>query len=102
MLAVNAFLRNDDAYMTIMRRYGPLEDGKVHPADHFAHALGAWMASIQEHPADYLGLVYEQNAAANTYSGQLFTPESLTELIASLTMPDDLPETALVPTITIP
>jgi type I restriction-modification system DNA methylase subunit len=95
-LAVNAFLRDDDAYMAIMRRYGPRADGKEQPADHFAHALGAWMAAMQEHPADYLGIMYEQESAANAYSGQFFTPEPLTELMASLTMPDDLPDTALV------
>ena len=37
-LAVNAFLRDDDAYMAIMRKYGPRESGRPHPADHFAHA----------------------------------------------------------------
>lgn len=95
-LAVNAFVRDEAAYMAIMSRYGPREAGKEHPADHFARALGAWMGAMQEHPADYLGLVYEQEAAANTYSGQFFTPESLTELMASLTMPDNLPDTALV------
>ena len=43
----------------------------------------------------YLGLIYEQEAVANSYAGQFFTPESLTELMARLTMPDELPDTAL-------
>ena len=56
-LAVNAFLRDDEAYMTIMRRCGPRETPmgsgrllvgnrrptqKDHPADHFARALGTY------------------------------------------------------------
>lgn len=95
-LAVNAFLRDDDAYMTIMRTYGPRDPGKEHPADHFAHALGEWMHAMQQTPADYLGLVYEQETVANKYAGQFFTPEPITELMAALTMPDELPDTALV------
>lgn len=45
-LAVNAFLRDEEAYRDIMRRYGPREapmEQKDHPADHFARALGTWM-----------------------------------------------------------
>jgi type I restriction-modification system DNA methylase subunit len=95
-LAVNAFLRDDDAYMTIMRTYGPREPGKEHPADHFAHALGAWMLAMQQEPADYLGRVYEEQAVTNTYAGQFFTPEPLTELMAAMTMPDELSDNALV------
>lgn len=95
-LAVNAFLRDDDAYMAIMARYGPREQGTEHAADHFARALGAWMLAMQESPADYLGLVYEQEAVANSYAGQFFTPESVTEVMAQMTMPDTLPDNALV------
>lgn len=98
-LAVNAFLRDDDAYMAIMRRYGPREapmGEKDHPADHFARALGTWMLAMKSHPADYLGQVYEQQAVANSYAGQFFTPEPVAQLMASLTMPSDMPEDALV------
>jgi hypothetical protein len=106
-LAVAAFLRDEDTYMAIMRRYGPREvpigDGPVgkptqqdHPADHFARALGEWMKAMQTEPADYLGTIYEQEAAANHYAGQFFTPESLTELMAAMTMPDEIPDTAIV------
>ncbi len=98
-LAVNAFLRDEDAYMAIIQRYGkrtaPMGE-KDHPADHFARALGAWMQAMQTKPADYLGLTYEQEAIANAYNGQFFTPESLSELMAQLTMPDELPDNALV------
>ena len=110
-LAVNAFLRDDEAYMAIMRRYGlreaPMGDGRLqvgngrpaqrdHPADHFARALGAWMRAMQAEPADYLGRVYEEQAIANHYSGQFFTPEPVVELMAAMTMPDDLADSALV------
>jgi hypothetical protein len=110
-LAVNAFLRDDEAYMAIMRRYGPREapvgDGrslvgnrrstqKDHPADHFARALGAWMRAMQAEPADYLGRVYEEQAIANHYSGQFFTPEPVVELMAAMTMPEELSDDAIL------
>lgn len=95
-LAVNAFLRDDPAYMTIMQRYGPRAAGAEHPADHFAHALGAWMQAMQQEPADYLGLVYDQEAVASSYAGQFFTPEPVVEMMAQMTMPDPLPDNAFV------
>lgn len=110
-LAVNAFLRDEEAYMAIMRKYGarnaPLDEGQLalggrapsqadHPADHFARALGTWMAAMLAEPADYLGRVYEEQAVANAYAGQFFTPEPLVELMAAITMPDELPDTAIV------
>lgn len=102
-LAVNAFLRDDNAYMKVMARYGPREapmghlpGGRDHPADHFSRALGEWMAAMQAEPADYLGRVYEEQVLVNHYQGQFFTPEPLVELMAALTMPDEVSDTALV------
>lgn len=98
-LAVNAFLRDDDAYMSIMRRYGPREapmGTKDHPADHFTRALGAWMHAMQAEPADYLGRVYEEQAITNAYQGQFFTPEPIVELMAAATMPEELADSAIV------
>ena len=98
-LAVNAFLRDDDAYMAIMRRYGPRDapmGTKDHPADHFARALGAWMRAMQAEAADYLGRVYEEQAITNAYQGQFFTPEPVVELMAAMTMPEELADSALV------
>ncbi|HRD74660.1 MAG TPA: N-6 DNA methylase, partial [Hyphomicrobiaceae bacterium] len=97
-LAVNAFLRDDDAYMAIVRRYGPRTapmGTTDHPADHFARALGTWMAAMQAEPADYLGRVYEEQAVANAYAGQFFTPEPVVELMAAITMPE-IPDAAIV------
>lgn len=98
-LAINAFLRDDETYMKIMGRYGPRAapmGQKDHPADHFARALGTWMAAMQAEPADYLGRVYEEQAVANHYQGQFFTPEPLVELMAAMTIPEELPDSALV------
>ncbi|MGE0290067.1 MAG: N-6 DNA methylase [Bradyrhizobium sp.] len=85
--------------MAIMARYGPREapmGQKDHPADHFARALGVWMAAMQAEPADYLGRVYEEQAVANAYAGQFFTPESVVELMAAMTLPEDLPDDSVV------
>lgn len=98
-LAVNAILRDEAAYMEIMTRYGPREapmGTRDYPADHFARALGEWMQAMQQEPADYLGRVYEEQAVANQYAGQFFTPGPVVELMAAMTMPADLPDTALV------
>jgi N-6 DNA Methylase len=97
-LAINAFLRDEEAYMAIMRKYGaraaPM-DKQDHPADHFARALGTWMHAMKIEPADYLGRVYEEQAAANSYAGQFFTPEPVVELMAAITMPE-IADTAIV------
>ena len=85
--------------MAIMKTYGPRDAPmgvKDHPADHFARALEVWMRAMREEPADYLGRVYEEQAVANSFAGQFFTPEPLVELMAAMTMPDALPGTALV------
>lgn len=99
-LAVHAFLRDDEAYRAIMGKYGPrtapMGSGVDHPADHFARALGTWMAAMQAEPADYLGQVYEEQAIANSSVGQYFTPEPVVELMAAMTMPDDIADSAIV------
>ena len=74
-LAVTAFLRDDPAYIKIMSTYGPRIEGQKHPADHFSESLGAWMLTMQTDAQDYLGQIYEEQAAANKYAGQYFTPE---------------------------
>jgi len=98
-LAVNAFLRDDEAYLAILDRYGPREapmGEQNHAADHFARALGTWMAAMQAEPSDYLGRIYEEQAIANSYAGQFFTPEPLVELMAAMIMPGELLDNALV------
>lgn len=98
-LAVNAFLRDDDAYLKIITRYGPRTapmGEKDHPADHFARALGEWIQAMQSEPSDYLGRVYEEQAVANHYAGQFFTPEPVVELMAAMTIPDPMPDETLL------
>jgi type I restriction-modification system DNA methylase subunit len=87
-LAVNAFLRDDDAYMKIMSTYGPRVPGTKHPADHFSEALGAWMLAMQTEAQDYLGQIYEEEFVTNKHAGQYFTPEPLVDLMMGLTCPD--------------
>lgn len=76
--------------MAVMRRYGPREPGKRHPADHFAKAFGAFLRDCQQqsaankHISDILGVIYETESLANSYSGQFFTPEAICQLTAQM------------------
>jgi type I restriction-modification system DNA methylase subunit len=95
-LAVAALSKQTDAdeerYMTIMRKYGPRTEGKDHPADHFARALGEFLRTCQAESAlnssfpDYLGQIYEQESLTNRYSGQFFTPEPLCQMMVQMTV----------------
>jgi hypothetical protein len=42
------FERDDPTYLKILERYGPRESDIPHPADHFAHALGAIQLEMQK------------------------------------------------------
>jgi hypothetical protein len=95
-LAIAALSRqdgeSDERYMAIMRPYGPRAPGKEHPADHFAHALGAFMLACRTESAlngtfpDYLGTIYEQESLTNRYSGQFFTPKHLCKMMVHMTV----------------
>jgi hypothetical protein len=54
------------------------------------------MHAMQLEPADYLGRVYEEQALANSYAGQFFTPEPVVELMAAMTMPDTIPDDIII------
>jgi hypothetical protein len=88
--ALSSDIGKEARYMAVMRRYGPREAGKPHPADHFANALGAFLRDCQQQSAankrigDILGTLYETESLANAYSGQFFTPELLAEMTARL------------------
>jgi len=88
--SVAAFAHDEDAYIAIIRKYGPRIQGKPHAADHFSYALGELMRAMQHEPADYLGQIYEAESITNKYQGQFFTPEPLCELMADITMPDGI------------
>jgi N-6 DNA Methylase len=95
-LAIAALSKQTDAdeekYMAIMRKYGPRIDGKDHPGDHFARALGEFLRTCQAESAlnssfpDYLGQIYEQESLTNRYSGQFFTPEPLCQMMVQMTV----------------
>lgn len=91
-LAVAAFAKQEDAYMGVMRPYGPRIPNKDHPADHFAKALGELLLACRTESAlnttfpDYLGRIYEEEALTNKYSGQFFTPEHLCAMMAHMTI----------------
>jgi hypothetical protein len=83
---------DDEPYMAIMRKYGPRLEGRDHPADHFANALGAFLLACRTESAlngtfpDYLGRIYEEEALTNKYTGQFFTPEPLCQMMAQMTV----------------
>ena len=96
-LMIAAHTRDEDNYMKTMRRYGPRETGKEHPADHFKAAIWAVMAEMQRDNEkgdlrDHLGEIYEQEAAQNTEMGQFFTPMSVCKVMTAMTIGDGLPD----------
>ena len=100
-LMLAAFQRDDPTYLKVLERYGPREDGKPHPADHFARALGAIMLEMQKDNEtgvirDHLGEIYETNGAAEREMAQFFTPMPLCELMARMTIDDSAPEKACI------
>jgi type I restriction-modification system DNA methylase subunit len=100
-LMLAAFERDDPAYLKVLERYGPREDGTPHPADHFAHALGAIMLEMRKDNEagvirDHLGEIYETEGAAEREMAQFFTPMPLCELMARMTVDDSAPENARI------
>lgn len=85
----------------ILERYGPWEDGKPHPADHFARALGVILQEMQkDHDAgvirDHLGEIYETEGAAEREMAQFFTPMPPCELMAQMIVDENAPEDARI------
>ena len=100
-LALAAYCGDEEAYMATMKRYGPREDGKDHPADHFAHALGALQLAMMKSDKagevrDHLGEIYEQLSVQSKEMGQYFTPMEICRLMAEMTIGDDIPEDARI------
>jgi hypothetical protein len=100
-LMLAAFCKDEERYMATMRRYGPQETGKAHPADHFANALGAMhLAMRQDNKAgvlrDHLGEIYEAEGAAEKEMAQFFTPMALCEMMARMTIDETAPENARI------
>lgn len=100
-LMLAAFQRDDPTYLKILERYGPREDGKPHPADHFARALGVILFEMQKDNEagvirDHLGEIYETEGAAEREMAQFFTPMPLCELMARMIIDDNAPEKASI------
>lgn len=98
-LMLSAFGKDEERYMATIGRYGPREPGKPHPADHFAHALGAIYLAMHQDNADgvirdHLGEIYEAEGAAEREMAQYFTPMPLCELMARMTIDENAPEDA--------
>jgi type I restriction-modification system DNA methylase subunit len=100
-----AFERDDPRYFKILERYGKREPGKPHPADHFAHALGAIILEMQKDnqagvTRDHLGEIYETEGAAEKEMAQYFTPMPLCEFMAQMIIDDQAPENARIAELT--
>jgi hypothetical protein len=100
-LMLAAFSRDEERYMATIGRYGLREPGKPHPADHFAHALGAIHAEMRKDNdlgviRDHLGEIYETEGAAEREFAQFFTPMPLCELMARMTIDETAPEDARI------
>lgn len=76
----------EELYMSCVRRYSPEE----------ASLIAQMFAELQEGqhvaPRDILGEIYMQLDLGNNRMGQFFTPHHICELMASLTMSDDIEE----------
>ena len=100
-LSLAAFCRDEDRYMATMKRYGARENGKEHPADHFARALGAiQFEMVKDNDAgvirDHLGEIYETEGASEKEMAQYFTPMPLCQLMANMTIDEAAPEEARI------
>ncbi|KAI94735.1 hypothetical protein T281_09300 [Rhodomicrobium udaipurense JA643] len=100
-LALAAYAREEDRYMEVIRRYGPREAGKEHPADHFAHALGAIQLEMHKDNEtgelrDNLGEIYEAEGGNERAMSQYFSPMPLCRMMASMLIDDTTPERASI------
>lgn len=55
-----------------------------------------WIGPVDMNRSLRQALNSQPQDVTNTYAGQFFTPEPVVELMAAITMPDELPDTALV------
>jgi hypothetical protein len=100
-LMLAAFERDDPTYLKILERYGPRQEGKPHPADHFAHALGAILQEMHKDNEagvirDHLGEIYETEGAAERETAQFFTPMALCEFMAQMIVDESAREDARI------
>lgn len=84
----NADLRQaaarEELYMQTVRKYSRDE------ASHIAHMFSELQEAIHVAPRDILGEIFMQLELGNSRMGQFFTPHHICELMASLTISDDI------------
>lgn len=78
----------EDEYLAIVQKYAAGEKGK-RPVDQLAAAFGRLVSLMTETRADILGDLF-QGAITYGERGQYFTPENLCDLMAQLTVADDV------------
>lgn len=93
-LSCHALATQERDYMEVIRRYPNDRPFGEREADHFKTAFHAWQEALQKEYRDYLGEIYEKRVSRGE-NGQFFTPESLTEMMAAMTL-DRLEDNARV------
>lgn len=91
----DGYQRREDDYLRRAARYNPEQ------LDRFAHVLALVSIELERAPRDVLGEVYMSLEIAAREQGQFFTPYSVCELIAALTVPDSIERLADAPFITL-
>lgn len=76
----------EELYMSCVRRYSPDEASLI------AHMFGELQEGLHVAPRDLLGEIFMQLDLGSSRMGQFFTPHHICELMASLTMSDDIEE----------
>lgn len=84
--AVNPVESLEAEYMEIVGRYSK---GGV---NELAKLLGILIELLESEPTDVLGQLYMELELGNSNTGQFFTPSSISELMAQITMGDELKE----------
>lgn len=81
----NAFLRSpslEEEYLAIARRYQADDMTRI------AHLLGCLSGALDCQPGDFLGQIFMSLEIGSSEMGQFFTPYSLSQLMARLTVGD--------------
>lgn len=88
-LAMSALIKDEETYQEVLGWY-QVSDKKADVAeDYFAKALAAFFEeTAKDSSVDHLGRAYESSRLSNANAGQYFTPESLSDLCAELTLPE--------------
>lgn len=82
-----AFQRKDPEYLKVTNRYKNDQKKDTRPADYFSFALGELLAHMKLTNEEVLGYLYMEFSAFKG-TGQFFTPQSLTDLMAKIVSGD--------------